>query len=307
MSSKPQPLTAPDYYQLSYSITRLLAERSGLHQCKAVILDLLGGKLDWDFAAWWDVDDLKIVLRCSEVWHARGSKFPNFTKVSLAREFSFGEGLPGMAWSSRRPVHLPDIVAHPNFPRASVAKMDGLRTGLACPIYGSNTVFGVIEGFRQEKQPDPSPNVIEFLHALGGQIGVFVERSRALEELNAVTAQFQHVSESASDAIFTIDESSTILFANAAVEAVLGYKPEELIGKKLTAIIPERLRARHEQGIRHYVETGQRNLSWAGVLLPGLHKDGREIPLEISFAEFRRMSKRVFTGFARPSRVIETA
>jgi PAS domain S-box-containing protein len=300
MSSKAHPLTPADYYELSYSITRLLAAGGGIHDSKAVILDLLGRKLGWEFAAWWVVDELKIVLRCCEVWYARGLKFPHFTKVSLAREFSFGEGLPGMAWSSRRPVHLPDVTAHPNFPRASVAKMDGLHTGVACPIYGNNAVLAVIEGFRREQQPNADPNVIDFLRALGGQIGVFVERSRALEELDAISAQFRHVTEAASEAIFTIDESSTILFANSAVQGVLGYKPEELVGQKLTVIIPERLRSQHEHGIRRYVETGQRNLSWSGVLLPGLHKDGHEVPLEISFAEFYKMSKRVFTGFARP-------
>ncbi len=33
--------------------------------------------------------------------------------------------------------------------------------------------------------------------------------------------------------------------------------------------------------------------------LPGLHKDGREIPLEISFGEFTRDGRRFFTGIAR--------
>ena len=304
MSSTPQPRTAADLYDLSYSITSLLAEGGGINESRAVILDLLGRRLGWEFAAWWVVDELKIVLRCREVWHAWGLEFPNFTKVSLARELSFGEGLPGMTWSSRQPVYLPDVTAHPNFPRASVAKMDGLRTGVACPIYGSSTVFGVIEGFRREKKLEPDPNVINFLHALGGQIGVFVERSRALEELNALSAQFRHLSETASDAIFTIDESSTILFANSAIEPILGYEPNELIGQKLTKIIPERLRSNHEHGIRHYVETGQRHLSWAGVVLPGLHKDGHEVLLEISFAGFYRMSRRVFTGFARPRKTL---
>lgn len=83
------------------------------------------------------------------------------------------------------------------------------------------------------------------------------------------------------------------------MERILGYKPEELIGRELTVVIPSRLRDRHKAGIARYLATGQRKLPWDGIRLPGLHKDGREITLEISFAEFERSSRRVFTGFIR--------
>jgi len=102
-------------------------------------------------------------------------------------------------------------------------------------------------------------------------------------------------------AIFTIDDQSNILFANPAVEKVFGYKGEELIGGKLTVVMPEYLRHVHEHGLARYVATGQRHVSWDGVSLPGLHKNGHEIPLVISFGEVVRAGKRVFTGFAKPS------
>jgi len=47
------------------------------------------------------------------------------------------------------------------------------------------------------------------------------------------------------------------------------------------------------------VATGERHVSWDGVPLPGLHKKGQEISLIISFGEFLRGGKRVFTGFAK--------
>jgi hypothetical protein len=49
------------------------------------------------------------------------------------------------------------------------------------------------------------------------------------------------------------------------------------------------------------VATGQRHVGWDGIPLPGLHKNGEEIPLMISFGEFLRAGKRVFTGFAKPA------
>jgi signal transduction histidine kinase len=47
------------------------------------------------------------------------------------------------------------------------------------------------------------------------------------------------------------------------------------------------------------VETGKRHIGWSAVELPGLHQDGREIPLELSFGEFTRNDQRYFTGIAR--------
>jgi signal transduction histidine kinase len=52
-------------------------------------------------------------------------------------------------------------------------------------------------------------------------------------------------------------------------------------------------------GFTRYLQTGERLRVWEAIDLPGLHKDGREIPLEISFGEFTRDGQRFFTGIAR--------
>src|SRR6185295_6473171 len=91
------------------------------------------------------------------------------------------------------------------------------------------------------------------------------------------------IADTASDAIISIDEESTILFINRAGEGIFGYTRAELIGKSLTILMPEYLRHLHRAGLERYVATGARHISWEAVELPGLHKDGREIPLELSF------------------------
>ena len=95
-------------------------------------------------------------------------------------------------------------------------------------------------------------------------MGVFLERLSAGKSLEAANAQFLLVAEAASVAVFTIDEQSAILFANPFVEQLFGYCPVELIGKKLTLVMPEYLRHVHERGLAHYVATGQRSreLGW---------------------------------------------
>jgi PAS domain S-box-containing protein len=107
------------------------------------------------------------------------------------------------------------------------------------------------------------------------------------------------IADTASDAIITIDESSTIFFVNRATEQIFGYSQAELLGQSLTILMPDYLRHVHRAGLQHYVETGQKHISWHAVTLPGLHRNGKEVPLEVSFGEFIENGRRFFTGIAR--------
>jgi PAS domain S-box-containing protein len=121
-------------------------------------------------------------------------------------------------------------------------------------------------------------------------------RARALRESEN---RFRTLAETASDAIITIDEHSRIVLVNQAAEKIFGYTREELIGADLTSLMPESLRDRHHAGFTRYMQSGRRNMAWDAIELPGLHKGGHEVPLEISFGEFTRNGRRFFTGIAR--------
>src|SRR5438034_1827752 len=112
-------------------------------------------------------------------------------------------------------------------------------------------------------------------------------------------SNFRIVANASSDAIVTIDEHSTIMFANPAVERIFGYAPEELTGRSLTILMPEYLRHLHEGGLNRYLTTGQRHLSWEGIELPAVHRSGRDLIVEVSFGEFTSDNQRFFTGVLR--------
>lgn len=114
-----------------------------------------------------------------------------------------------------------------------------------------------------------------------------------------IVESYRIITESASDAIITINEDSRILFVNRAAVNIFGYRPEEMLGAELTMLMPEYLRHVHRAGLKNYLETGQKHISWVAVELPGLHKNGQEISLELSFGEFHKDGQRFFTGIAR--------
>lgn len=132
-----------------------------------------------------------------------------------------------------------------------------------------------------------------------GIVQDITERKKMEGSLGESEERYRTVAETASDAILIIDEDSTICFANSATAEVFGYKQEELVGKNLTMLMPDSMRHLHETGVQRYVASGKRHLNWDGTELPGLHKNGREIPLEVSFGEYTQAGKHYFTGFAR--------
>jgi formate hydrogenlyase transcriptional activator len=124
---------------------------------------------------------------------------------------------------------------------------------------------------------------------------------RKQEESARRYSEEQHrlVVETASDAVISLDESSTILLANPATTRVFGYAPEELIGKPLTILMPEFLRKLHEAGFKRYLAIGQRHINWQGTELVALRKNSEEFPVEVSFGELAINGRRLFTGFIR--------
>jgi PAS domain S-box-containing protein len=91
-----------------------------------------------------------------------------------------------------------------------------------------------------------------------------------------------------SDAIVVADRDSVIRFWNPGAERIFGHAQDEIIGRSLDVIIPERLRARHWDGYRHTVATGESRYGEGDVLaVPALRKDGATISVEFTILPLR--------------------
>jgi PAS domain S-box-containing protein len=134
---------------------------------------------------------------------------------------------------------------------------------------------------------------------LANRIVNAVDRYRIEHEAQKTRTQLQAISENSADAIMVIDADSRIMFANPAVEEYFGYTASELEGDRLTRIMPERYREDHRASMERYLETGERSVNWNNMEFPGLHRDGHEIPLSVSYAEFQQDGEQRFIGIMR--------
>jgi PAS domain S-box-containing protein len=137
------------------------------------------------------------------------------------------------------------------------------------------------------------------IYAVAGIAKDITKRKQEESTRRYIEERHRVVVETANDAVVGTDESGAIQFANPATRRVFGYDPTELIGKPLTVLMPEFMRKLHENGFRRYLATGQRHINWQGTELTGLHKNGQELPVEVSLGELTQNGHRVFTGFIR--------
>ncbi|HYI13381.1 MAG TPA: PAS domain S-box protein [Thermoanaerobaculia bacterium] len=278
------------------SLTNLLSREQPFQDTARDIMQTICENLGWDIGALWEVR--RDVLGCIEHWQAPHVEVEAARRLCDGIEIRRGAGLLGAVWESNDAVWVSDFRDPDRFPRAEAAASAGMMAAFAFPIVSGGRFLGAMEFFSATNR-EPEQALLPVMTLIGAQIGDFIERRRTQEALRTSEERFRLMSETAQDAIFTIDEASTITFCNRAVERMFGYTPDELVGRPLETIIPERLRAAHRAGIQRFLRTRQRNIPWTGIELPALHKDGHELECDISFGEWTSGDQTIFTGFAR--------
>lgn len=94
----------------------------------------------------------------------------------------------------------------------------------------------------------------------------------------------KHLLDSAPDPSVVIDSDGYILYANGRVNDVFGFEPDSLIGQPMEVLLPERFRAMHPDHRKGYFAIPAPRPMGSGLELYAQHKDGHEMPVEISLS-----------------------
>ncbi|VVE69128.1 Sensor protein FixL [Pandoraea anapnoica] len=86
------------------------------------------------------------------------------------------------------------------------------------------------------------------------------------------------------DAIVVADPQNVITLWNSGAQKMFGFSAEEAVGQPLDIIIPDRLRARHNEGYAKTMETGQTKYGSDLLKVPAAHKDGRAMSIAFTVA-----------------------
>ncbi|MEV6803713.1 SpoIIE family protein phosphatase [Streptomyces sp. NPDC051132] len=78
------------------------------------------------------------------------------------------------------------------------------------------------------------------------------------------------------------DDGNRIVAVNSAASSLLGWPAHELVGQRLTVLMPEHLRQRHVTAFTSLLLTGESRILGRPIPVPALHRDGRVIPIRLT-------------------------
>ena len=110
----------------------------------------------------------------------------------------------------------------------------------------------------------------------------------------------QTVLDTALDAVVVMDTKGMVIGWNSYGEATFGWTGEEALGQRLSEmIIPPEHRGAHEKGLAHYLATGEGPVLDQRIEINALHRNGSEIPVELSITASEQFGEKLFIGFIR--------
>ena len=220
-------------------------------------------------------------------------------RISLDPKDVLGQGPMARAIRQSEVVVINDFLCEPSLaPWHALAKHYRLHSTAIFPLKGMGETIGALNLYASEKDYFDEP-LISLLAEMANDVSFGLTNLQRNSALQSSETRFRTLWETSTDAILMLTEASIIRFANPALEGLLGYAPDSLIGESLEILQPVRFRQHHIIGMGNYLRTGHRTIDWRAAQVCALHRDGREIPVEIAFSQADIGSERLFVGFIR--------
>lgn len=99
--------------------------------------------------------------------------------------------------------------------------------------------------------------------------------------------RYRRLLEAAPDGIVEVDGSGRIVLVNSQAEELFGYQREELLGKSVEILMPERFRERHPNHRAGYAAHSVIRPMGSGLDLRALRADGTEFAVDINLSPFK--------------------
>ena len=224
---------AENHRDVRLAVTHALSVAPSVLEGASLVLQAVCENLGWKVGFFWTVNEVEDRLVCRECWHRPDDTVTDFEAASRSSAIERGQGLPGRVWASREPAWILDLIHDENFPRRAAATKYDLHSAFACPFVVGNQTLGVMEFFSEHIR-EADADLLETMRTVAGNVGQFLERKAAEEELQRSEQELSDFFENATIGLHWVGPDGTILRANRAELEMLGYSQEEYIGRPIT-------------------------------------------------------------------------
>ncbi len=242
-----QALAWPDLYELMDAVVGCIAMTLGVEYCN--VLELLP-------------EGDALLLRAGVGW-----------KEGLVGSATVGAGLDsqaGYAFVSSGPVIVRDLRAETRFHAPPLMLDHGVVSGMSVVIEGRDRPYGVL-GAHTSSEREFTEDDINFLETVANVLATAIERQ--VLEKRLAEDRFRSLVQNSSDVFGVIGADAVVRYISPSVERILGYTPEEKIGRSVldaTLIHPDDLEVARSAFAR--ILTSPDGSGSAEVRV--LHKDG---------------------------------
>ncbi|MBX9687095.1 MAG: CHASE3 domain-containing protein [Candidatus Obscuribacterales bacterium] len=208
--------------EIIHKVSQILVSPISIEDAIKQSLKVLCEEIGWTAASFWQPAEEEAVLSLVAFYAVR--ELPEFEAASRMFKFVKGQGLPGAVWEKKHSVWIENVQQSTNFPRAIMARQEGLFGAFAFPVNLGDEFIGVFELFAsQEIKEDPS--VIRLFEIVSTDIAQLILRRSMENQLAEAKSMLDSVLEDMGSGVIVADLSAKFLVFNPAAERIFGGAP----------------------------------------------------------------------------------
>ena len=228
---------------LLMTLTQVISNAEDFNAALRATVEQVGRSGNWAYGEAWVPDGKANLLRCSKPWSVNVEALADFRQLSEGLTCPMDPmdySLPARIWSSKKPEWIVDvsIVDKGLFARAPEASEAGLKAALGMPVcYGNEVVAILIFLSNHVRQEDRRH--VELVSTVASQLASLLKRRLAEERLQKSNATNKALLSAIPDMLFRMARDGTCLEFVPDTKGALAVDPEELVGKKVLAVLPQ--------------------------------------------------------------------
>jgi PAS domain S-box-containing protein len=162
-------------------------------------------------------------------WAASHGLSTSFVAASSTHRLQPGEGLLGRALATQAPLVVDDLRREPRFRRRELALASAYEALLCAPLKAQTKAVGTLQLYGNAEYR-LSPDIVPLVQSASEQLAVAIANAHLHQTVKASEAEYRSLVENIPKLIFRLDLEGRCVFVNQAVQTILGWPAEAVMG-----------------------------------------------------------------------------